>query len=147
MKVHDILEAKYAGHRDDRWLSNANIVADNNIKSAHETWQAGVPVQRTQLEYWNDYKEWLEKNKELLQAMYEEMKADRDTFLDHTKNMSPFDTNRPLAAEAWVSAAEAQEYKQWNTLVHDIYDNVEHDYAIMSSNSMFDVLGTLNDEH
>lgn len=138
-----INEARYHGLKDERWLDAARTIANGNIKR-HPREQ----------DYWQGYIDWAVKNKGPLQSLYDEMMSDRNTFIEHAREILGDKTERVWSdiqrrsnAELWSGNVDEHDYKQYWALIPD-NDNssIEHDYVIMMSNNIIDILGSLRDE-
>ena len=149
MKFHQITEAKYAGYKDEQWLHDAILIADGNLKRN----AVGRPGE---IKYWEGYKEWCDDNRDILQKLYNQMKSDRNHFLDVATKM-PELSDRAKTAKIWTDALRMRQAEVWSgnidqhdyPLYWELIDNDNdtfHDYTIMVSNAMIDILGGLRDE-
>ncbi len=148
-KEYLINEARYSGHKDEGWLHDANMIADGNLKNVVR-WDSpkGSEGAKAETEYWNGYKQWLQENRDTLQKLYDTMKADRNRFVEHAKELLGDKTNkvwtdatRSLQYEAWSGNVDQHDYKIYWDLISDDTKPSEHDYTIMVSNGMIDRLG------
>ena len=144
-----VVEAKYAGHKDEQWLHDAKLIADGNLKRN----AVGRPGE---VEYWENYKEWCEDNRNILQKLYDQIKDDRDHFLSVVTKM-PELRDRAKTVKIWTDALRQRKAEVWSgnidqhdyPLYWELIDNdnpAYHDYTIMVSNTMIDILGGLRDE-
>ena len=152
MKVLDISEAKYSGLKDEGWLYDAITIANGNLKRVHKTYSGHAA--RSETKYWQTYKTWLKDNQPKLQSLYEKMKSDRNTFVDHAKDLFQ---NKEHAATVWTDALKMRQAEHWSGNIDqhdykeywDLIDNdvpAYQDYSIMASNTMIDRLGGFRDE-
>lgn len=148
-----LIEARIHGRKDQSWMHDAFTIADNNIRRAKQGYKEGATLQ-AELEYWNEYKDWINENRQILQTWYEEIKSDRDTFVEHAKDMLKGretagkvweEANRLRQAEIWSGNIDQHDYKTYWNLIEDATKE-EHDFTIMISNTMMDLLGGLRDE-
>ena len=148
-QLRKVAEARYAGHKDEQWLHDIKIIADGNLKRN----AVGRPGE---IKYWEGYKDWAEDNREICQKMYDQMKSDRDRFIEVAQKMPELggregtakiwtDALRMRQAEIWSGNIDQHDYPMYWKMIED--DNpAYHDYTIMASNTMIDILGGLRDE-